>query len=138
VRGASRIKHNSHLFRQILKKSLVHSSISIFFEVQYRTNLKMSELTETQSQQQDTSTSSKSTQPKQQAERIPGHTILPIARIKRVIKEDKEISLINGEATFCVAAATVSCEDHHPHLISSIDSDCNCFTIGTIYGISCE
>lgn len=55
-------------------------------------------------------TTQKSTQPKsqQQAERIPGHTILPIARIKRVIKEDKEISLINAEATHCVAYATVN------------------------------
>jgi DNA polymerase epsilon subunit 4 len=40
-------------------------------------------------------------------ERTPGSTMLPIARIKRVIKEDKDVSLINAEATFCIAYATV-------------------------------
>ncbi|RUS27172.1 hypothetical protein BC938DRAFT_483625 [Jimgerdemannia flammicorona] len=38
----------------------------------------------------------------------PGTTQLPIARVKRIIKEDKEVSLINAEATFLVAVATVS------------------------------
>lgn len=41
-------------------------------------------------------------------ERTPGTTMLPLARIKRVIKEDKDVSLINAEATFCIAYATVS------------------------------
>lgn len=41
-------------------------------------------------------------------ERVPGTTILPLARIKRVIKEDKDVSLINAEATFCIAYATVN------------------------------
>ncbi|RUP45808.1 histone-like transcription factor (CBF/NF-Y) and archaeal histone-domain-containing protein [Jimgerdemannia flammicorona] len=36
----------------------------------------------------------------------PGTTQLPIARVKRIIKEDKEVSLINAEATFLVAVAT--------------------------------
>jgi hypothetical protein len=40
-------------------------------------------------------------------ERAPGTTFLPIARVKRIIKEDKDVSLINAEATFCVAYATV-------------------------------
>ncbi|KAG0172845.1 hypothetical protein DFQ28_009808 [Apophysomyces sp. BC1034] len=39
-------------------------------------------------------------------ERSPGTTFLPLARVKRVIKEDKDVSLINAEATFCVAYAT--------------------------------
>ncbi|KAG2185435.1 hypothetical protein INT44_002226 [Umbelopsis vinacea] len=39
-------------------------------------------------------------------ERAPGTTFLPIARVKRIIKEDKDVSLINAEATFCVAYAT--------------------------------
>ncbi|ORZ03430.1 histone-fold-containing protein [Syncephalastrum racemosum] len=42
----------------------------------------------------------------QQQERTPGTTILPIARVKRVIKDDKDVNLINNEATFCVTAAT--------------------------------
>jgi hypothetical protein len=40
-------------------------------------------------------------------ERAAGTTFLPIARVKRIIKEDKDVSLINAEATFCVAYATV-------------------------------
>ncbi|GAA5815723.1 hypothetical protein MFLAVUS_009237 [Mucor flavus] len=48
---------------------------------------------------------SRSTQ-KTVPERVPGTTILPLARIKRVIKEDKDVSLINAEATFCIAYAT--------------------------------
>ncbi|KAI8096271.1 histone-fold-containing protein, partial [Halteromyces radiatus] len=39
-------------------------------------------------------------------ERIPGQCFLPLARVKRIIKEDPEVTLINGEATHCVAAAT--------------------------------
>ncbi|KAI8967337.1 histone-fold-containing protein, partial [Mycotypha africana] len=39
-------------------------------------------------------------------ERTPGTTILPLARVKRVIKEDKDIALINAEATFCITYAT--------------------------------
>ncbi|KAL0082622.1 histone-fold-containing protein, partial [Phycomyces blakesleeanus] len=39
-------------------------------------------------------------------ERLPGTTIIPLARVKRVIKEDKDVSLINAEAIFCVAYAT--------------------------------
>lgn len=49
---------------------------------------------------------SRSTQ-KTVPERVSGTTILPLARIKRVIKEDKDVSLINAEATFCIAYATV-------------------------------
>lgn len=41
-------------------------------------------------------------------ERTLGTTMLPLARIKRVIKEDKDVSLINAEATFCIAYATVN------------------------------
>lgn len=58
----------------------------------------MSDITETQE--------SKSTQKSAVVERVPGTTILPLARIKRVIKEDKDVSLINAEATFCIAYAT--------------------------------
>ena len=47
-------------------------------------------------------------QTQQKQERALGTTTLPIARVKRLIKEDKEVSLINAEATFCVAYATVS------------------------------
>ncbi|KAI8364954.1 histone-fold-containing protein [Blakeslea trispora] len=43
---------------------------------------------------------------KQSFERRPGNTMLPLARVKRVIKEDKDVSLINAEATFCIAYAT--------------------------------
>lgn len=60
----------------------------------------MSDITETQE--------SKSTQKSTVMERVPGTTMLPLARIKRVIKEDKDVSLINAEATFCIAYATVS------------------------------
>ncbi|KAI9270411.1 histone-fold-containing protein [Phascolomyces articulosus] len=45
-------------------------------------------------------------QTQQKQDRALGTTTLPIARVKRVIKEDKEVSLINAEATFCVAYAT--------------------------------
>ncbi|KAI7852411.1 histone-fold-containing protein [Circinella umbellata] len=45
-------------------------------------------------------------QTQQKQERALGTTTLPIARVKRLIKEDKEVSLINAEATFCVAYAT--------------------------------
>ncbi|KAG2211649.1 histone-fold-containing protein [Mucor mucedo] len=57
----------------------------------------MSDITETQ----ETKSSQKTV-----TERVPGTTILPLARIKRVIKEDKDVSLINAEATFCIAYAT--------------------------------
>ncbi|KAI9282670.1 histone-fold-containing protein [Sporodiniella umbellata] len=40
------------------------------------------------------------------AERAPGSTAFPVARIKRLIKEDKEIAMISSEATFCIAVAT--------------------------------
>ncbi|KAI8644854.1 histone-fold-containing protein [Parasitella parasitica] len=43
---------------------------------------------------------------KQVPGRTPGTTMLPLARIKRVIKEDKDVALINAEATFCIAYAT--------------------------------
>ncbi|CEP10761.1 hypothetical protein [Parasitella parasitica] len=46
------------------------------------------------------------TSSKQVPERTPGTTMLPLARIKRVIKEDKDVALINAEATFCIAYAT--------------------------------
>jgi DNA polymerase epsilon subunit 4 len=52
---------------------------------------------------QETTRSTQKTVP----ERVPGTTMLPLARIKRVIKEDKDVSLINAEATFCIAYATV-------------------------------
>lgn len=42
-----------------------------------------------------------------QTERVPGTTILPLARVKRIIKEDRDVNLINPEATFCVTYATV-------------------------------
>ncbi|KAI8140632.1 histone-fold-containing protein [Fennellomyces sp. T-0311] len=45
-------------------------------------------------------------QSQQKQERVLGTTTLPLARVKRVIKEDKDVSLINAEATFCVAYAT--------------------------------
>ncbi|KAL1930843.1 hypothetical protein VTP01DRAFT_9980 [Rhizomucor pusillus] len=41
-----------------------------------------------------------------QTERVPGTTILPLARVKRIIKEDRDVNLINPEATFCVTYAT--------------------------------
>ncbi|KAI8366625.1 histone-fold-containing protein [Radiomyces spectabilis] len=44
--------------------------------------------------------------PNKHVERPPGTTFLPQARVKRVIKEDKDVSLINAEATFCVSFAT--------------------------------
>ncbi|KAI9488102.1 histone-fold-containing protein [Zychaea mexicana] len=52
------------------------------------------------------SNTQQSQQQQQKPERALGSTTLPIARVKRVIKEDKEVSLINAEATFCVAYAT--------------------------------
>ncbi|KAI7904861.1 histone-fold-containing protein [Cokeromyces recurvatus] len=55
--------------------------------------------------QEVATTTPKSTQ-KVVIERVPGTTMLPIARVKRVIKEDKDIALINAEATFCIAYAT--------------------------------
>ncbi|KAI9317649.1 histone-fold-containing protein [Dichotomocladium elegans] len=45
-------------------------------------------------------------QPSTKSERVPGTTILPVSRVKRVIKEDKEVSLVNAEATFCITYAT--------------------------------
>lgn len=41
-------------------------------------------------------------------DRTPGTTIIPVSRVKRVVKEDKDISIINAEATFCITYATVS------------------------------
>ncbi|KAI8890245.1 histone-fold-containing protein [Backusella circina FSU 941] len=55
---------------------------------------------------ESTSTEPKTTTPSKPTEKTPGTTMLPIARIKRVIKEDKDVSLINAEATFCIAYAT--------------------------------
>lgn len=40
-------------------------------------------------------------------ERTPGSIILPLARVKRIIKEDKDVAMVNPEATYCVAYATV-------------------------------
>jgi DNA polymerase epsilon subunit 4 len=42
------------------------------------------------------------------AERTPGTSMLPLARVKRVIKEDKDIALINADATYCITYATVN------------------------------
>ncbi|CEI96370.1 hypothetical protein G6F70_000225 [Rhizopus microsporus] len=42
---------------------------------------------------------------KQTAERQLGTTTFPLARIKRLIKEDKDISLISTDATFCITYA---------------------------------
>ncbi|KAJ8659180.1 hypothetical protein O0I10_005219 [Lichtheimia ornata] len=39
-------------------------------------------------------------------DRTPGTTIIPVSRVKRVVKEDKDISIINAEATFCITYAT--------------------------------
>lgn len=36
-----------------------------------------------------------------------GTTIFPISRIKRIIKADKELDMMTGEACFMVAVATV-------------------------------
>ena len=41
------------------------------------------------------------------AEKQPGTTIFPISRIKRIIKADKELDMMTGEASFVVAVATV-------------------------------
>lgn len=41
-------------------------------------------------------------------ERQLGTVSFPLARVKRIIKEDKDISLIGSEATFCITYATVS------------------------------
>ena len=65
----------------------------------------------TMSEPVETQESTKTTQPKAIQERVPGTTMLPLARIKRVIKEDKDVSLINAEATFCIAYATVSTDE---------------------------
>lgn len=42
------------------------------------------------------------------AEKQPGTTIFPISRVKRIIKADKEVDVMSTEATFLIAAATVS------------------------------
>ncbi|KAI8997847.1 histone-fold-containing protein [Pilobolus umbonatus] len=52
-----------------------------------------------------TSTPTKTTD-KSHPGRTPGVLSIPIARIKRVIKEDKEISQVNTDATFCIGYAT--------------------------------
>ncbi|ORZ13112.1 histone-fold-containing protein [Absidia repens] len=39
-------------------------------------------------------------------ERVIGQSALPLARVKRIIKEDPDVSLINVEATHCIASAT--------------------------------
>jgi hypothetical protein len=41
------------------------------------------------------------------AEKQPGTTIFPMARVKRIIKADKELDMMTGEACFMVAVATV-------------------------------
>lgn len=80
-------KENSTVTQRIIKFLFFFSFIQ-----------QMSDITETQ----ETKSSQKTV-----TERVPGTTILPLARIKRVIKEDKDVSLINAEATFCIAYATV-------------------------------
>ncbi|KAI8335756.1 histone-fold-containing protein [Chlamydoabsidia padenii] len=39
-------------------------------------------------------------------ERIPGQSLLPLARVKRIIKDDPDVTLVNAEATHCIASAT--------------------------------
>lgn len=78
-----------------------------------------------------TESTPKSTQ-KTITERTPGMTMLPLARVKRVIKEDKDIALINADATYCIAYATVNCgtslnSNHHTDF----------YILGIIYGIPC-
>jgi len=40
------------------------------------------------------------------AEKAKGTTIFPLARVKRIIKADKELDMMSSEATFLVAVAT--------------------------------
>lgn len=42
------------------------------------------------------------------AEKQPGTTLFPIARVKKIIKADKDVDTMSAEATFLIAAATVS------------------------------
>jgi hypothetical protein len=41
------------------------------------------------------------------AEKQPGTTIFPVARVKKIIKADKDVDTMSAEATFLIAAATV-------------------------------
>jgi len=39
-------------------------------------------------------------------ERIPGTTLLPAARVKRIVKEDRDIQTIGSDAVFLISIAT--------------------------------
>jgi hypothetical protein len=42
------------------------------------------------------------------AEKQPGTTLFPISRVKRIIKADKDLDMMTGEACFMISVATVS------------------------------
>lgn len=41
------------------------------------------------------------------AEKMTGTTMFPIARVKRIIKADKDLDMMSSEATFLISVATV-------------------------------
>lgn len=43
-----------------------------------------------------------------QEDRLPGTTTLPVARVQRIVKADKEIQMMNKESIFLLSVATVS------------------------------
>ena len=44
------------------------------------------------------------------SEKQPGTTLFPMARVKKLIKADRDLDAMSTEATFMIAVATVSCQ----------------------------
>jgi DNA polymerase epsilon subunit 4 len=44
----------------------------------------------------------------QSLENVPGTTSLPVARVQRIVKADKDIQMVNKEAIFAISIVTVS------------------------------
>jgi hypothetical protein len=47
-------------------------------------------------------------------ESVPGTTTLPVARVQRIVKADKDIQMVNKEAIFAISVVTVSCSPDCP------------------------
>ena len=43
----------------------------------------------------------------QSLENVPGTTSLPVARVQRIVKADKDIQMVNKEAIFAISIVTV-------------------------------
>lgn len=69
------------------------------------------------------------------AEKQPGTTIFPIARIKRICKADKDLDMMTSEATFMVAVATVRVPypNTATRCVSCAAAACSYWSSGTVW-----